>query len=136
MMDYIMKNSDFAKMMKEHIKELIGFFTSNDVAFSLVANLEFVKFNPALPQHITESLQDQPAILFELDGYTLSSIKLDDEDFTFHAGFGDEMFASFVTIPYGAVIQILVSKNPLLTNFALYKSKDDKMARSRKAFKL
>ena len=86
----------------------------------MLVNLPLVKFEPELPERVKSGF-NAPALLFTLAGYTFESAELTREELNFEAGFGNENFASVVSFPLGAVVQILVENSPVLVNFAIYK---------------
>lgn len=119
------------KLVQKHIYECLKALLDKNDNFSILANLEFVKFEPNLPSNL---LSKSPVVLFTLAGYTLSSAVLSEDDICFEAGFGPNNFASFVKIPLGAVIQISVSDVTLLVNFCLYQGEKDDANKSLQAF--
>jgi hypothetical protein len=120
MLDEILDDEKFSAMMKRHVFECVEYLLKNDRTFSAMANLDLVKFDPELPEYISSTFT-APVIVFTLAGYTFSSAKLTPEELSFEAGFGKENFASVVSFPLGAVVQILVENSPVLVNFAIYK---------------
>lgn len=134
MFEKIIVDSEFKKLMQKHSKEMLEFVLTSD--FKIVANLKSVNFNPPLPENIKSNLSKLPVILFELANYTLDSATLSDEGLKFEAGFGEEDFASTVTIPYLGVVQIIVDDKPIFINLAIYESEDSKREKSKKIFSL
>lgn len=120
MLDDLLDNDSFRVLMKMHIYECIEFLLQNNVKFSILSNMPYVKFAPSLPSEIMANMP-MPVVVFTLDGYTYESAKLTQNDITFEAGFGVENFASFVKIPLGAIAQILVENSPILVNFSTHK---------------
>ncbi|PSM52500.1 hypothetical protein CBLAS_0604 [Campylobacter blaseri] len=126
MIEDILKDEEFVDIMKAHAFDCLDFLLEKDINFSIMANLEFVSFNPPLPKEIRDKFK-MPAIVFELGGYTLESSSLDEENekFEFEAGFGENDFASVVTIPLNAIIQIFIENNPIFVNFSISEPKKD-----------
>lgn len=122
MLDKILDDEKFALLMKMHVYECIDYLLQNNRPFSVMANSDLVKFEPELPKNISSTFTS-PVILFTLDGYTFSSAKLMQDSLSFEAGFGSDDFASLVSFPLGAVVQILVENSPILINFSIYKEK-------------
>ncbi|CZE47037.1 hypothetical protein [Campylobacter geochelonis] len=137
MLEKVLNDSEFALMMQRNVKECVEFLLKKEFSFSVMANLELVLFNPDLPKEIKDTFKF-PAIVFELGGYTLQSAFIKDDELKFEAGFGENDFASVVSVPLASVIQIVVDNSPILVNFAITKSKkeDYKRAKSRKIFSL
>ena len=125
MLEKILDDEQFALLMKMHVHECIDYLLQNDCPFSVMANLDLVKFEPELPHEIMSKFK-APAIVFTLDGYTFSSAKLTQDKLSFEAGFGADDFASLVSFPLGAVVQILVENSPILINFSIHKDKEEK----------
>ena len=132
MLDEILDNERFSAMMKEHVFECVEYLLQNDRPFSAMTNLDLVKFDPELPEYI-KSTFTAPVIVFTLAGYTFNSAKLTPEELSFEAGFGKENFASVVSFPLGAIMQILVENSPILVNFSIYKSQKNQLEKSMSA---
>jgi len=111
-----MKDKTFTKYMENHISELVEYLLSTEQNFGLVCKLENVEFNPPLPDHIKETLNQ--ITLFFLAGYTFESTRLDAGFVSFEAGFGSENFGSIVTLPVLAVMQLIVEETPIFVNIA------------------
>jgi len=112
----MMKDKTFTKYMENHINELVEYLLSTEQNFGLVCKLENVEFNPPLPDHIKETLNQ--ITLFFLAGYTFESTRLDAGFVSFEAGFGSENFGSIVTLPVLAVMQLIVEETPIFVNIA------------------
>lgn len=125
MLETILDDEKFALLMKMHVYECIDYLLQNNYPFSVMANLDLVKFEPELPSEIKSNFKN-PIIIFTLDGYTFQSAKLAQDSLSFEAGFGPNDFASLVKFPLGAVVQILVENSPILINFSIHKSKEQK----------
>ncbi|MDO5045089.1 hypothetical protein [Campylobacter sp.] len=123
MLEKILDDEKFALLMKMHIYECIDYLFQNNQPFSVMVNLDLVKFTPELPSNISASFK-HPVIVFTLDGYTFESAKLTQDELSFEAGFGPDNFASLVSFPLGAIIQILVENSAILVNFSIHKEKD------------
>lgn len=132
MLDEILDDEKFSAMMKRHVFECIEYLLKNDRTFSAMANLDLVKFDPELPEYISSTFT-APVIVFTLAGYTFSSAKLTPEELSFEAGFGKENFASVVSFPLGAIVQILVENSPILVNFSVYKTQKSQLEKSMSA---
>ncbi|MCR4942344.1 MAG: hypothetical protein K5978_06115 [Campylobacter sp.] len=116
MIDDLLDNEKFALLMKMHIYECIDFLLQNNFDFAIVANYEAVKFQPELPEDISKNFAK--VIVFMLGGYTLQSANLTQDELSFEAGFGEENYASLVSMPLSSIIQILVDDTAVLINFA------------------
>ena len=132
MLDEILDDEKFSAIMKRHVFECVEYLLKNDRAFSAMANLDLVKFDPELPEYISSTFT-APVIVFTLAGYTFSSAKLTPEELSFEAGFGKENFASVVSFPLGAIVQILVENSPILVNFSVYKTQKSQLEKSMSA---
>ena len=132
MLDEILDDEKFALLMKMHVYECIDFLLEKGVNFSVMANLPLVSFEPSLPDEISRSFS-MPVIMFSLGGYTLESTMLTQDELSFEAGFGSENFASVVSFPLGAVVQILVENSPILVNFSIHKPKEKQADHTKKS---
>lgn len=112
-----LQKSQFQNIMHEHILNIIEFLFEEEQEFGVACEIEFVKFEPQLPNEIIKSL---PTItLFMLANYSFESASVDEDFLQFEAGFGVENFGSFVQIPILAIKQIFVDEYPILINIAL-----------------
>lgn len=107
--------------MQKHCLNILQTLVDKDVPFSIVADTQFMDFDPPLPENL--DVKKNPYTIFALAGYTLQSIKIGKERIDFHAGFGPDDFATFVSVDLGAITQIQVENSILFVNFSLYKRK-------------
>ena len=124
MLDEILDDEKFALLMKMHVYECIDFLLEKGLNFSVMANLPLVSFEPSLPDEISSGFS-MPV--------TLESTILTQDELSFEAGFGSENFASVVSFPLGAVVQILVENSPILVNFSIYKPKEKQVDHAKKS---
>ena len=131
----ILKDSVFCDLMKNHAKECLEYLLEKNSGFNIVVNLKNVKFNPELPKEISDNFSN--LIMFELDNYTLESAFLEDDFLNFEAGFGNENFASTLSVPLSDIIQINLKNQPIFINLSIQERKEneeDKRAKSKKIF--
>lgn len=131
----ILKDSAFCDLMKNHAKECLEYLLEKNSGFNIVVNLKNVKFNPELPKEISDNFSN--LIMFELDNYTLESAFLEDDFLNFEAGFGNENFASTLSVPLSDIIQINLKNQPIFINLSIQERKEneeDKRAKSKKIF--
>lgn len=131
----ILKDSLFCDLMKNHAKECLEYLLERNRGFNIVVNLKNVKFNPELPKEISDNFSN--LIMFELGNYTLESAFLEDDFLIFEAGFGNENFASTLSVPLSDIIQINLKNQPIFINLSIQEKKDDeedKRAKSKKIF--
>ena len=131
----ILKDSVFCDLMKNHAKECLEYLLEKNRGFNIVVNLKNVKFNPELPKEISDNFSN--LIMFELDNYTLESAFLEDDFLIFEAGFGNENFASTLSVPLSDIIQINLKNQPIFINLSIQERKEneeDKRAKSKKIF--
>lgn len=131
----ILKDSVFCDLMKNHAKECLEYLLERNRGFNIVVNLKNVKFNPELPKEISDNFSN--LIMFELGNYTLESAFLEDDFLIFEAGFGNENFASTLSVPLSDIIQINLKNQPIFINLSIQEKKDDeedKRAKSKKIF--
>ncbi|EAL4394238.1 hypothetical protein K0V16_000130 [Campylobacter jejuni] len=124
MLETILKNENFIHTMQKHCYEVISHLIEENIEFSIVANTNFIDFNPELPKEL--DVKQNPYALFALGGYTFESIQLNKDFIQFHAGFGNDDFDSFVKVDLRAITQIQIENNILFVNFSLYKREDSK----------
>ena len=107
---------EYRAIMEEHLSKTIGYLFEKDKEFAIACQVKHLTFTPELPKEIQESFKE--TVLFILSGYTYQSAKLEDDLFSFEAGFGNENFGSVVTVPLLAIKQIFVGDTPILLNHA------------------
>jgi hypothetical protein len=109
-----LQQSEFQDIMQEHIFNTIEFLFDNNQEFGVACEIEFVEFEPPLPESIQKTM---PIVtLFMLANYSFESASLDDDYLRFEAGFGNENFGSLVQIPLLAIKHIYVGEYPILIN--------------------
>ena len=113
----LVNSPEFQNLMQSHLKEMISLLLEENIPFGLLCNIEYVSFDPPLPQELSEQLQN--VTLFMVAGYTFESFEITEHDIFFEAGFGPQNFGSVVSMPILAVLQIVVDETPLLINMAL-----------------
>ena len=97
MLDNLVMDKDFAKVMQKNIQDMIIFLFEEEQNFGVLCKIEEAVFNPALPQDVYECFND--LTLFMLAGYTFNSARIDEGYLIFEAGFGGDNFGSVVTVP-------------------------------------
>ena len=106
----------FRSLMRAHLYNVIAFFLEHDREFAVAAEVSYLRFDPPLPAKISRTFAD--VSLFALAGYTYESAWLDEEMLYFEAGFGEEDFATLVTIPLLAIRQIFYDQFPIAINIS------------------
>ncbi len=124
MLYQILSDKDFSELMQLHAKEVMEYLFQNGYEFSILVQTPEVDFDPVLPEDIYKSFKQ--VILFVLSGYTYQSCKMDEEYLYFEAGFGPDNFGSNVTVPFYAIMQILVDDNPIFINLSYPPVKEEK----------
>lgn len=112
----IIKNPTFARLMETHVRDMLIFLFENEQNFGILCKLEQVEFDPPLPKYISDEFR--PMTLFFLAGYTFESARIENDVLIFEAGFGQENFGSFVSVPLLAVVQIIIDDTPAFVNLA------------------
>ena len=112
----MIKEEEFQNLMEAHLKEMMYYLLASEQPFGLLCNLEYVTFDPPLPEEIASNLQE--VTLFMIAGYTFESFEIEDDRLFFEAGFGPDNFGSVVSMPVLAVLQLLVEETPILINMA------------------
>ena len=137
----IVEDTNYKDMVEGQIFELCEYLINNDAEFSITANIKGAKFNPEIPESISNAFP--PFTMFSLMNYTFESIELTPTHISFEAGFGAENFGSVVTIPLFAIFQVVIDEsilflNPTATVEKFFKIDDtiDQQERSMNAFKM
>lgn len=122
MLDNLIEDRDFAKIMQKNIENLIILLFEKDQNFGILCKIEQISFEPPLPKSISSEFR--PMTLFFLAGYTFDTASIVDDMIVFEAGFGTDNFGSIVTVPLLSIMQIIVDETPLLINLASYKKEN------------
>jgi len=117
LLESLIQDRDFAKLMKKHMQELIIMFFQKEQNFGILCKIEDVSFSPELPDNMREEFR--PLTLFFLAGYTFETARIEDEMLIFEAGFGNENFGSVVSVPLLSILQIIVDETPVMINLAV-----------------
>lgn len=128
MLEKLVQDREFAKIMKENIQNIIIHFFEIEQNFGVLCNVDDASFEPPLPDEISENFN--PLTLFFLAGYTFETARIEGEYLVFEAGFGADNFGSLVTLPLVSVMQIIVDETPLLINLSNYKEELDTVAQN------
>lgn len=132
MLDKIIQDSDFAKLMQKNIQDTIIHFFSKEQSFGVLCKIEDVEFSPDLPKDIKTQLHQMT--LFFLAGYTFETAKVDDGCLVFEAGFGADNFGSLVRVPLLSIMQIIIDETPVLINLTNYKKENNGVKNSMNSF--
>ena len=119
MLDNIIEDIEFARLMQKNIQDLIIHFFEKEQNFGILCKIEDVDFDPVLPVDINAEFR--PLTLFFLAGYTFETARMEDDLLIFEAGFGSENFGSMVSVPLISILQIIIDETPVLINLAIYK---------------
>ncbi len=122
MLESIIDDKDFAKLMQENIKSTIIYLFEKEQNFGVLSKIEDISFNPPLPNDINSEFR--PLTLFFLAGYTFETARLEDKYLIFEAGFGGDNFGSLVTVPLLSIMQVIVDETPILINLASYEQEN------------
>lgn len=112
----LLHSSTYASLMHTHISKMIAYLFEETQEFAIACNVSEVLFTPELPSDIKASFNEN--ILFLISNYSFESSKLEDEYFSFEAGFGAENFGATVSMPLLAIKQLFVGELPLILNHA------------------
>ena len=124
MLEAVIENEKFAKLMQKNIQELIIHFFEIDQNFGILCKIDHVDFDPALPSEISADFRQ--LTLFFLAGYTFDTAKIVGDNLVFEAGFGADNFGSTVTVPLLSILQVIIDETPVLINLANYKKDSSK----------
>jgi hypothetical protein len=118
-LDNLINDNDFAKIMQKNMENIIFFLFEKDQNFGILCKIESISFDPPLPEDISAEFRQMT--LFFLAGYTFETASIVENSLVFEAGFGAENFGSVVSVPLLSIMQIIVDETPLLINLANYK---------------
>lgn len=119
MLDNVIEDKNFAKVMQKNIQNLIIYLFEKDEHFGVLCKIDQIIFEPPLPKEISAEFRSMT--LFFLAGYTFDTATILDDNLVFEAGFGTDNFGSIVTVPLLGIVQIIIDETPLLINLANYK---------------
>lgn len=113
----IIKSPSFARLMENHLRDMLIYMFENEQNFGILCKIEHITFDPPLPQHISEEFRAMT--LFYLAGYTFESARIDQDILIFEAGFGHENIGSFVSVPLLSIVQIIIDDTPAFVNLSV-----------------
>ncbi|MDR3178237.1 MAG: hypothetical protein LBT96_04555 [Campylobacteraceae bacterium] len=131
-----LENKEFIQVIQQSLAQTIALLFKNSAQFKIVTDISRVSFNPELPSDLTKNFQ--ALTVFALENYTFTSAKLMDDCLTFEAGFGSDDYASFVSVPLSAILQISIENTPIFLNLSIdtvkpQQTKEDKSKESLEA---
>jgi len=109
-------DSDFVELMENHVRECMSLIMQKNQYFSILVNIHEVSFEPSLPEHIMKELK--PITRFMITNYAYESAEFRKDVLSFETGFGTENIGSVVSVPYSAIIQVLLDETPLFINLS------------------
>mgnify|MGYP000712388004 FL=1 len=112
----LLQTPEYRTLIQKHIFETIKYLFNKNQEFALACEVKYITFSPELPSEIKDSFDD--TVLFILSGFTFESAQLDEENFSFEAGFGSDNFGSTVSFPLLAIKQLFLGDNPIVINLA------------------
>ena len=119
MLENVIEDIEFARLMQTNIQNLIVHFFEKEQNFGILCKIEEVNFDPMLPDSINEEFR--PLTLFFLAGYTFETAKIEDDMLIFEAGFGSDNFGSIVSVPLLSIMQVIIDETPVMINLSTYK---------------
>jgi len=122
-LENLIEDRNFSKLMKKHLEELIVLLFEKEQNFGVLCKIEEISFHPELPEGMFEEFR--PLTLFFLAGYTFETAKIEDDMLIFEAGFGPENFGSVVSVPLLSILQVIVDETPIMINLAVEKEEND-----------
>lgn len=122
MLEDLINDSDFAKVMRKNIQDLVVHLFEEENNFGILCNIEDVEFSPELPEDIVSQFHSMT--LFYLAGYTFDTAKIENDFLVFEAGFGADNFGSIVHVPLLSIVQVVIDDQPILINLAKYKKQE------------
>jgi hypothetical protein len=122
LLEDLIQDADFAKVMRKNIQELVIYLFEKDKNFGILCNISDVEFSPELPEDIVSQFHSMT--LFYLAGYTFETARVENEFLVFEAGFGADNFGSIVHVPLLSIVQIIIDEQPIFINLAKYKKQE------------
>ncbi|MFK5976097.1 MAG: hypothetical protein QM493_06280 [Sulfurovum sp.] len=113
---HIFQTPQYREIINKTIFETIEYLFSKNQDFAIACEVKYIKFKPPLPSSIVKSFED--TVLFILSGYTFESASIDEESFSFEAGFGADNIGSTVSLPLLGIKQIFVGEHPIVINLS------------------
>ncbi|SFV51100.1 FIG00469468: hypothetical protein [hydrothermal vent metagenome] len=123
MLEKIIQDRDFCRLMKRNIQDLIILFFEKEQNFGLLCKIEDISFSPELPEEISDAFG--ALTLFFLAGYTFETARIENEMLIFEAGFGSDNFGSIVSVPLLSIVQLIVDETPVFINLAIEIEEDE-----------
>ncbi len=114
MVEQVIDDFEYKELMEEGIERVINYLFKKGIHFSVLCNISLIEFNPDLPKSMKKKFS--PLTLFALAGYTFDTATIDEGNFIFEAGFGEENIGSVVTMPLFAIFQILIGDSIIFFN--------------------
>ena len=112
----LLQTPEYRTLIQKHIFETIKYLFNKNQEFALACEVKYITFSPELPSEIKDSFDE--TVLFILSGFTFESAQLDEENFSFEAGFGSDNFGSTVSFHLLDIKQLFLGDNPIVINLA------------------
>ncbi len=123
MLENLIEDRDFAKLMKQSLEDAILLLFQKEQHFGILCKVESVSFSPELPQELMSAFR--PLTLFFLAEYTFETAHIEDDMLIFEAGFGTDNFGSVVSVPLLSILQVIVDETPIMINVAVEKEENN-----------
>ena len=127
----LLQTSEYKTLIQAHILKTIEYLFQKNQEFAVACEVEHISFSPELPQDILDTFDE--TILFILSGYTFESATINEEYFTFEAGFGSENIGTTVTIPLLCIKQVILGEHPIVLNMSKHEIVKEKESTSPKS---
>ena len=117
-MNSLIESDRYKDILNKSMEDFLNLMIEINQDFLVVCDTIHIDFNPELPQNIIENFNDN--VIFNIVGYTFETaiVNSKDKTFSFSAGFGQENFASTITIPLLGIKQIVVNDKIVFVNLA------------------
>jgi len=112
----LLQTPEYRDLMKDHITKTIEYLFNKNQEFAVVCEVSDINFYPELPENLKDTFKD--TVLLMVANYSLESATLEENRFSFEAGFGEENFGSTVSMPLLAIKQVLLGEHPIVLNFS------------------
>ena len=116
-MNSITESDKYKDVINKSLESIINIMLDINKDFLIVCDTVHIDFTPKLPDNIIENFNEN--VIFNIIGYTLETAVIDNKNntFSFSAGFGQENFASTITIPLLGIKQIFLDDDIIFVNF-------------------
>jgi len=112
----IFHTDEYKDIMQDYLYNTITFLQDSGMEFSIAAEVRHLSFEPELPSKIRSSFDE--VALFVISGYTFESCQVNEDEFSFEAGFGEHSIGATVSMPLLCIKQVFADNYPIAINIS------------------